>query len=195
MREPEIDTLIEAAQAGQAEAFDRILTAYGPRLYGYLYRLIGSRQDAEDLLQDLFVRVVRGIGDYDHTGRFESWLFRIALNLVRDRQRHLRRRRGLLGAWGSGNGQGGEEVRAAEPVADEEPSAAMERAEDADQLQAALAALPPAEREVIMLRFFSDLTFQEIADVMGTPLGTALARGHRALRRLRGLLEEAGHER
>ena len=82
---------IRRAQARDAAAFDELVDAYSGRLYGYFYRLTGSRHDAEDLLQELFVRLVRMIGDYQHDGRFDGWLFRIATNLVRDRVRRSRR--------------------------------------------------------------------------------------------------------
>jgi RNA polymerase sigma-70 factor (ECF subfamily) len=83
MTESELAELIGRAQGRDPEAFDRIIDAYGPRLFGYLYRLTGSREDAEDLLQETFLRVVRMIADYAHDGRFDAWIFRIATNLAR----------------------------------------------------------------------------------------------------------------
>ena len=86
--QPEVlEQAIRRAQAGDPGGFDVLVDAYGPRIYGLAYRLTGSRADAEDLLQEVMLRVVRRIGEYRHQGRFEAWLFRIAANLVRDRAR------------------------------------------------------------------------------------------------------------
>ena len=82
--------LIRRAQQRRPEAYDALIDAYSPRLYGYFYRCTRSQHDAEDLLQEVFVRLVRTIGHYQHDGRFDAWLFRIAANLVRDRGRRAR---------------------------------------------------------------------------------------------------------
>lgn len=178
--------LIRRAQAREAAAFDALVDCYSSRLYGYLYRLTGSRHDAEDLLQDLFVRVVKMIGRYEHDGRFEAWLFRIATNLVRDRVRRVRAAPTTL------SGQAGDQPLRNTPAAAEsvDPSGGLQVAEDADRLQWALSRLSDAEREVLMLRHFSELSFKDIAELMNTPLGTALARAHRGLGRLRQLMAE-----
>jgi len=175
---------IHGAQAGNAACFDRLVEQFAGRLYGFLYRLTGSRSDAEDLMQEVFVRVVRVIADYQHEGRFEAWLFRIAANLCRDRVRRISRlpkhhtlEDGEDDAAGSDfvAGSGG-------------PDSRMAKNEELDALGAALAQLPDVERTVIMLRHFSQMSFKEIAEVTGVPLGTALARAHRALGRLRMLM-------
>lgn len=187
MSADELADLIRRAQARDAAAFDALVDRYSARLYGYLYRLTGSRHDAEDLLQELFVRVVKMIGRYEHDGRFEAWLFRIATNLVRDRVRRTRTTLGLptTAADNELTGFAGDGEAA-------DPSRRMEAAEAADRLQQALSRLSEAEREVVMLRHFSDLSFKEIAEMMNTPLGTALARAHRGLGRLRQLMGELG---
>lgn len=185
--------IIARAQANEPSAFDVLVDMYGRRLYGYFYRATGRRDEAEDLLQELFVRLVGTIGHYQHDGRFESWLFRIATNLVRDRIRRGRSSREVAqsveGDW-------------ARPISDlrrEPPAHALDQldsAEDIDRLGRAIQELPEPERMVILLRHFAQMPFQEIADVMGTPLGTALARAHRGLARLRQLMavETGGRE-
>lgn len=185
MSADEFADLIRRAQGREEAAFDTIVDRYSARLYGYLYRLTGSRIEAEDLLQEVFIRVVRMIGRYEHDTRFDAWLFRIATNLVRDRVRRVRRAPATTGQepdgdWGD----------APAPSDTTDPSRRMELAEAKDQLQKALEQLSPAEREVIMLRHFSELSFKEIAETMGTPLGTALARAHRGLRRLREIMSD-----
>lgn len=196
---PEVNSLMDAArlsdvirraQGRDPAAFDELVDAYYRRLYGYFYRFTGSRHDAEDLLQELFVRLVRMIGDYRHDGRFEGWLFRIATNLVRDRVRRVRRARVADPAAAEEDRDDRFNMLAtlADPSA-VEPHEPLQHDEQVDQLQRAIAMLPEAEREVILLRHFSQLSFREIAESMGTPLGTALARAHRGLARLRELME------
>ncbi len=182
--------LIGRAQRREPAAFDTLVDLYGTRLYGYFYRLTGSRHDADDLLQELFVRLVRMIGQYEHDGRFDGWIFRIATNLVRDRVRRARKAKSAGHDLGQ-SGTDDPDVLAGLPdLSVGQPSDGMQRAEQADRLQWAIAQLPEGEREVILLRHFSQLTFREIADQMKTPLGTALARAHRGLARLRQLMEE-----
>ena len=89
-------SVIERARRLDPEAYDELVDAYGQRLFGFLYRLTGNREDAEDLLQEVYLRVVRTLPDYTHEGRFEGWLFRIAANLGRDRIRRARRSPSIL---------------------------------------------------------------------------------------------------
>ncbi len=191
MDETHIAQLVGRAKERDPDAFDRIIDLYAHRLYGYLYRLTGARDDAEDLLQEVFLRVVRTIGTYQHDGRFEGWLFRIATNLARDRVRRVERAPRSVSLEAAGDAAGlGERVNrqhVARLTAPDDGDALVRR-EDVDAMQAALARLPVAEREVVMLRHFSQLSFAEIAEAMGTPLGTALARCHRGLRKLRELM-------
>jgi RNA polymerase sigma-70 factor (ECF subfamily) len=180
--------LIGRARRREPAAFDELVDLYSARLFGYFCRLTGSRHDAEDLLQELFVRVVRTIEQYEHDGRFEAWLFRIATNLVRDRVRRAKRAAHV--SFQPRSAEGGDPIEELADPATDQPSSGIDRAEQIDRLQDALARLPEAEREVILLRHFSQLPFKEVADAMGTPLGTALARAHRGLARLRELMDQ-----
>jgi RNA polymerase sigma-70 factor (ECF subfamily) len=179
-----LDRLLRRAAERDPEALQELVGVYSPRVFGMLFRLTGSRETAEDLLQETFLRVVRTIADYRHVGKFEAWLFRIAANLARDHARRIRRR-GRAVALEESFGDGS---AAASDVADTgylEPSRALARKELGERLNACLQGLPEMDREIILLRHFSELSFQEIADVLQIPLGTALARAHRALKRLR----------
>jgi len=191
MDEQALASLIRRAQKRDPAAFEALVDAYARRLYGFLYRLTGSRDDADDLLQETFLRVVRTIEGYCHDGRFEAWLFRIAMNLARDRLRRVRRAPGP-GVPDSRAGSASQRQPAGiETVPDEHeaaPHARIELADEIDRLQRALDQLSPAEREVIMLRHFSGLSFKQIAELLDTPIGTALARAHRGLQRLRDLM-------
>jgi len=190
MTEQKLRDLIRRAQKRDADAFDELVDHFGPRLFGFCYRLTGSRCDAEDLLQELFLRVVRQLERYHHEGQFEAWLFRIATNLARDRIRRLRRRPEHVSI--SREDDRGEDDASSILVgtgSEASPGEVAERREQVDRLQQALERLPNAEREVVMLRHFSQLSFAEIAAAMGTPIGTALARGHRGLLKLRAIME------
>lgn len=184
--------LIRRAQGREPSAFDGLIDAFGVRLHGYLYRLTGSRDVADDLLQELFLRVVRMIGSYRHDHRFEGWLFRIATNLVRDRVRRIGRAPKVFPLDAPGANEGSTSWTEPGDTSVPSPDEGMRLADDVDALQKGLAMLPEAEREVIMLRHFSDLSFAEIAEAMDTPLGTALARSHRGLAKLREIMDTDG---
>ena len=179
----DLATLVGLAKSGRTAAVEQLVDLYGPRLYGLLYRMTGSVADAEDLLQETYIKMLRGLAAYEEAGRFEPWLFSIAANLARDWLR--RQSRAAVIAPSAGERAADESVEATAGSADSEAERRLIRTEQADRLQRALAELSPHEREVVALRFFSDLSFKEIAQVLKVPLGTALARAHRALKHLR----------
>lgn len=156
-------------------------------------RLLPSRDVADDLLQETFLRVVRTIETYVHDGRFEAWIFRIAANLARDHMRQ-RRRRGFVARLDEIDADDGT-VR--DTTADPHARSALDvliSGEQAQRLEREFAALPEMDREILALRHHAELSFREIAELLGVPLGTALARAHRALGRLRGAVRNADGE-
>lgn len=187
MEKAELDDLLRRARGRQPDALAALVDAYSPRVFGLLYRLTGSQDVAEDLLQETFLRVVRAIEHYEHAGKFEPWLFRIAGNLARDYARK-RGRHGEVVALEAAESDGGARSPGAAASGVEDPAQALIRREEEQRLAAGLEQLTESEREIILLRHFTELSFREIAEVLGVPLGTALARAHRALRRLRGEL-------
>ncbi len=176
-----LDELLERGRRGDAAALSELLTAFTPRIFGMLRRLTNSQEVAEDLLQETVLRVVRTLGAYQHGGKFEAWLFRIAANLARD---HLRRRRRRGAGYGLDDGPDGQACDLCSS-ASERPDEQLGRAELGQRLEQSLSRLNEADREIILLRHFSELSFREIADMLQIPLGTALARAHRALQRLK----------
>ena len=92
MDQQQLREIIASAKSGDAEGYEALLEAYGPRLYGYFLRATRSHHDAEDLLSELMLRLVRRMKSYDERGRFDQWLFRIAANMVRDRIRRIKAR-------------------------------------------------------------------------------------------------------
>ncbi len=186
-REKNSTEMIRRAQRLEPDSLDAIVEEYAPRLYGYFHRVTGSRNDAEDLVQEVFVRVVRMLPHYRHDGRFDAWIFRIAANLHRDRLRRLKRSpvQGYFEPDQATETESGPRAGRTAEDGGLAPSARMEREEETRRLEAALARLPIAEREAVMLRHYGELSFEEIAELMQTPLGTALARAHRGLQKLR----------
>lgn len=180
--------LIDRACARDLGAIDAIVELYAKRLFSFFRRMCGDRHQAEDLVQEVFVRLVRNIEGYDHRGRFDAWIFRIAGNLARDRARRMSRAHEVSGME-EGTGRDGARVQLRVATSNERDP--LELREDVDQLQRALSELPEHEREVVLMRHYGGLSFAEIADMMGTPIGTALARAHRGLARLKEIMERA----
>jgi len=189
--------LVRDAGRGDESAWRQLVDLYADRVFGLLQKHCRDRDLAEELTQATFVRVVRKIGDYHDTGRFEPWLFRIAMNLLRDEMRRRKRQAmptdmsaggradGEAGGWQAVQGQlarGRYETPAT-------PFEQMLREEQVEQLRAAVEQLPEADREVLYLRHTAGLSFSDIAETLEQPLGTVLARGHRALGKLKKLLE------
>jgi RNA polymerase sigma-70 factor (ECF subfamily) len=178
---------IRAARAGREEAYQEILAAFGPRLYGYFVRATGSRHDAEDLLGEVMLRLVGRLPEYDEKGRFEQWVFRIASNLVRDRIRRAKVRpmTSSLEAESPGGGVLGETIRGRGRPAE----AGLRHEEVSQALNEALERLDEPSRQMVLLRHFAEMSFREIAEIFQCPIGTVLAKVHRALKALRTVLE------
>lgn len=185
-----LDALLQKARLRDADALHELVQAYSARVFGLLFRLTASRETAEDLTQETFLRVVRTIEEYDHSGRFEAWLFRIAANLARDHARKNKRRGPQLSLQAPDKDDAGGGLEIAD-VRHDEPAAGIEQRELGQRLNEGLARMSEMDREILLLRHFSELSFKEIADLLRIPLGTALARAHRALQRLK---DEMGHE-
>ena len=186
-----LDQLLARARKHDADALAELVDAYSPRVFGLLLRLTRDREMAEDLMQETFLRLVRTIGSYEHEGRFEAWLFRIAGNLARDHARRNKRRGRPLSLDAPTGASGEDRIEPADTRPDG-PTHQIARDEDEQRLLAALDEIGETDREIVMLRHFSELSFREIAELLNVPLGTALARMHRALKKLRTLLEPEG---
>ncbi|MBN1360686.1 MAG: RNA polymerase sigma factor [Sedimentisphaerales bacterium] len=173
----ELTRIIDGCKSGDAESFARVVDVYAGRLYGYFYRLTGDRNLSDELLSELFMRLVEKIGTYKG-GSFESWLFRIASNIFHDHLRSRKRRRKLL-----------DSRRTEAEFQTPEPKVSDAKDEKLDKLQFQLNRLDDDTRELIMLRFYSELSFKEIAEARSEPIGTALSKLHRGLKKLREFME------
>lgn len=186
MDQADLDDLLRRARRLESAALDELVTRYSRRVFGLLYRLTRQADLAEELAQETFLRMVRTIGEYEHVGKFEAWLFRIAANLARDRVRQGVRRGETYSLDVAVEGDAPRAARLSDGEGD--PHAALERREASERLAVALDRLSEADREILLLRHYSELSFREIAEMLGIPLGTALARAHRALKHLRAEL-------
>jgi len=183
--------MIAEAKAGDAAAYEQLLRAYGRRLYGYFLRAAGSHHDAEDLLGELMLRLVRTLKNYDERGRFEPWLFRVAANLVRDRIRRSSTRPAALSlAAEDESGQALADRLQADPAP---VDADLVTREQSARLMTAMERLDDTTRHMILLRHFGEMSFRELAGLFGCPVGTALAKVHRGLQTLRKWMGES-HE-
>jgi len=169
--------IVFGCKNGDAECFSQVVDIYAGRCYGYFYRLTGSRDVSDELLSELFVKLVLKIGSYKG-GSFDAWLFRIAVNIFHDHLRAKQRRKKLF-----------ESLEAQMSQAELETiEARKSEGEITDKLQVQLAKLDEGTRELIMLRFYSQLSLKEIAQSRSEPIGTTLSKLHRGLKRLRELM-------
>jgi len=167
--------IINGCKAGSAESFSQLVDIYASRFFGYFIRLTGNSELSDELLSELFVKLVGKIGSYKG-GSFDSWLFKIASNIFNDYLRGKQRRKKLLDV----------KKRELESKITEPKRSESERI---DKLQIQLEKLNADTRELIMLRFYSQLSLKEMAEMRREPIGTTLSKLHRGLKRLRELME------
>ncbi len=182
----ELRRAVRAAKSGDPEGFSVLLGAYGPPLYGYFLRATGRHHDAEDLLSEITLRLVRRLKTYDERGRLDQWVFRIAANMVRDRIRRIKAAPTLTTI--SGDGETSRALGDTLPGREAAAEAEMLAAEANQKLQLALGKLDETTRQMMLLRHMGGMSFKELAELFQCPLGTALARVHRGLRTLRELM-------
>ena len=181
--------LVKRLQQGDLEAFDRLFERHRKPILAYVAGMLRDTGLAEDVVQECFVELARHIGDIDPERGVRPWLFRVARNRAIDQLR--RRREAALPE--------GEQDKVERPdrgaALDESPPSQLAAKERDAQLKQAVALLEPKDRDLLMLRFYGDLKFREIAKVTRRPLGTVLRRFPRALPRLREKLGERGASR
>jgi RNA polymerase sigma-70 factor (ECF subfamily) len=167
-------------------AFARLVERWETPIQRLCARMTGDLHRAEDLAQEAFARVFAKRHAYEPTGKFSTWLWRIALNLCRDELRR-RQRRPELALDDSGHGEGGPAELSGETASPDEAVAALEQAEI---VRRALLKLPEHYRTVVVLRHYEGLKFGEIAEVLGIPDGTVKSRMNEGLSRLAVLLRD-----
>ena len=159
----------------------------GP-LYGYLVRMLGSRDDAEDLFQETFLRVLRHAPRFEEGRRFRPWVYAIASNLIKNTYRWRGHRRGTL-ALDQELDEDGPSLSASLAGLSPAPSAASEDEERAALVREAVEALPPKGRAALVLFYYQGLSYEEVSAALEIPLGTVKSRIHNAMKRLGESLE------
>ncbi|MBI3071078.1 MAG: RNA polymerase sigma factor [Deltaproteobacteria bacterium] len=181
---------------GDTAAFDTLLARYNRPVFNFIYRFVRNTERAEDILQDVFMRVVRGAKDYRRESKFSTWLYAIARNLcIDDRRREVFRRGPSLDQTIGGDDDDGPAL--IDTVSDS-AAGSDEKAfgrEIQPRIAAALALLNPDQREVFLLREVSGLAFQEIAEIVGVSENTVKSRMRYAIEHLRKTLEGVGIDR
>jgi RNA polymerase sigma-70 factor, ECF subfamily len=180
------EELVASCLAGERSAFDLLVLRWDRKIQGAIYRLIGSEDDARDLCQEAFLKAYRGLGAFKGEARFSSWLYQIALNLCRDR---MRRRKGrTLVSLDALEADGQAPV-----LRDDTTALDLAMSKDVERhVKAAVMALADDQREVIVLKEYEGLTFQEIADVLDLPVSTVKTRLYRGLDKLKERLSREG---
>jgi RNA polymerase sigma-70 factor (ECF subfamily) len=181
--ESETSAIARGLRRRDPDLLDRLIEQYQHRLLRYLTYLTGHREQAEDLFQETWIRVLERGHQYDGKYKFEAWLFRIARNLVIDWQRQKK-------------------MQSLDTLTDPEEGAPMEfaalnpsplnlvlTAEEKTGVHASLDRIPTVYREVLVLRFQEDLGLEEIAGVLAAPLSTVKSRLYRGLEALRGAMQ------
>ncbi len=176
-------------QHADQRAFQILVERHQERVFGYLLGMVRDRDAANDLFQDTYVRAIKALhaqrGSYTAQGRWVQWVMRIARNAALDYLRSRKRWRS------SPESEDADREPIWERVADDAPDAVeqLHRAEQAALLKACIDELPPEQREVLLLRHESDLTFREIAELTDCSINTALGRMRYALQNLRRMME------
>lgn len=181
-----------AYQKGDVQAFAELVARHEKRLWNFLRRFVTEPSTAEDVLQEVFLRVVRNAADWQPTAKFSTWLYTIARNLCTDQARRAEHRR-AESLDGPGVSDSGERTvprveRLPSPTANSETQV-IDR-ETASRVDRALAELPVEQREVFLMRETMDMSFAEIARAVGASEPTVKSRMRYALQRLRSALME-----
>ena len=184
MRPERLRTTIISAKSGSAQAYRELLESYGPRLYGYFVQALRNHHEAEDMLGEMSLKLVKKLGTYDDRGKFDPWLFRIAANMVRDRYRRSKTRPKTHSFSGDDESSPMDRLAGSTEAVDSR----LIMQETLSALNDAMVQLDEPTRRVIEMRHFGQMSFKEIAAEVGSPIGTVLARVHRGLKTLRRLM-------
>jgi len=182
-------SLIEAHCRGDQKAFGEIINRYGNSVLGYLIKMTGDKEQAEDLFQETFKRV----HEKSHTfkgSEFKSWLFKIATNVSYDgfRKKHRAESKGFIANYSTGNG----DDLFSNAVADNSfnPSVATVKAEQVEQVRRAVESLPDKQKSVLVLTYYQQFSYREVALALDCSIGTVKTQMYRALKTLAHKLPE-----
>jgi len=176
------DTLIERCLRGDQLAWETIVRLHWRKVFNVAYKFVGRHDEAEDLAQDIFLKIFRSLGTFDRRANFQTWLISVSRNLCIDYYRSVRKERQTIDRDLT--------AEDASPVSREVgPLAALEKHDMVAQLRQALALLPAPLRTAVLLRDIQELSYQEIAERLGLPEGTVKSRINRGRKELARQIE------
>ena len=181
-----LEALIQRCLRGDQTAWELIVKQHWRKVFNVAYKFVGKHDEAEDLTQDIFLKIFRSLETFDRRANFQTWLISVSRNLCIDHYRSVRKERETIDRQVDAN-----ELTPAAP--DAGPIAALEQADRVALLRHALARLPESLRTAVVLRDLQELSYQEIADALRLPEGTVKSRINRGrtelarqIRKLRG---------
>jgi len=167
-----VDTLIQRCLHGDQAAWNDIVRLYWRKVFNVAYKFVGKHDEAEDLTQDIFLKVFRSLGTFDRRANFQTWLISVSRNLCIDHYRSVRKERETIDR--------GVDAAELSPVSVEtSPYAAVEQQDRVALLRMALQALPETLRTAVVMRDIQELSYQEIAERLALPEGTVKSRINR----------------
>jgi RNA polymerase sigma-70 factor (ECF subfamily) len=189
--EPTDEDLLLSLRGGQADSLGVLVARWEAPLFRFVSRLVERPDDARDVCQETFLRVLDKAEAFRDGARFSTWMYQIALNLCRDQTRRKRRWGRLMFSPSAPTSDTPREHAAPESIATH-PAVAFEHAQLRSAVRRALSALPRDQREVLLLKEYEGLKFREIADVLGVPESTVKSRMYAGLDAMRMSLTGLG---
>lgn len=179
--------LVQSSLAGDRQAFRELVEHYQSRAFALALGIVKNRQDAEDIVQESFVKAYLSLKNFKGESAFYTWLYRIVTNMSIDFKRRVARNGGTASEYDESQSNPAPNLNATEEGV-VQPQEALLRKERAQQIHQALAELSPEHRAVIVLREVDGLSYEEIADVVGVSKGTVMSRLHYARKKMQQVL-------
>ncbi|HZU95376.1 MAG TPA: sigma-70 family RNA polymerase sigma factor [Planctomycetota bacterium] len=197
MRDESEGALLKRFALGEADAMERLVERHGSSVYAFVRRFLGADPVVEDAYQEVWLKVIRYANQFEGRSRFTTWLFQITRNVCMDHRRSTMRKKGgiSLERDGAGASDGNDGVPLRDQIADRGASTEERVATDEERahIERAIAQLPDEQREVLLLREKTELTFEEIAEIAGLSPNTVKSRMRYALQNLRKALKGVAH--
>ncbi|KPK89191.1 hypothetical protein AMJ80_10110 [bacterium SM23_31] len=176
--------MIQRAKNGDTKAFDSLVMKYQQRLYFVIVRIVLNHEDADDVVQDTFIKAYRSLDSFDESYRFYTWLYRIAVNTALNLVKHRKHKESSL--------EKKQENNRYEPQNNNNLEDDYIYKEMTGEVRTAIKLLAPEMRTVFILRVFEEMSYKEIAETMGISIGTVMSRLNRARNTLKDYLQNIG---